>query len=135
MLVLYAPASAAEPARSAQWPHAAELTQKRCTTATDVFPSAVDPTYSVLNAEVANNAMKCALRLRGTDQAFVLFYALTVFATVDYGRDLAGLHRENNVRQERLIETTLKMPGLPPALRRALRDVRQDLLNYDALND
>ncbi len=58
-----------------------------------------------------------------------------VFATVEYGRDLAGLHRDNNLRQERLIDSALKMPGLPGVLRRALLDVKQNLLNYDALND
>jgi hypothetical protein len=118
-----------------QWARAVAVTQKRCTTATETYPSAIDANYSILNAEAANNAMKCAQRLRGTDQAYVLLYALDVFATVEYGRDLAGLHRDNNLRQERLIDSALKMPGLPGVLRRALLDVKRDLLNYDALND
>ena len=87
------------------------------------------------NADVANNALRCSLRLQGADRGYVLLYALKVYSTIDDGHDTPALHRENNRRQERLIEEELKVAGLPGVLRRALKDAEQDLLNYDALND
>lgn len=127
--------TAANDASGPQWNRAAAVTEKRCAAPGEVYPKTIDPDYSVTNADIANNAMRCVLRLRGVDRAYVLLYALKVFSTINYGRDALGLHRDNNQRQERLIEETLKLPGLPGVLRHALHDAEQDLLNYDALND
>jgi hypothetical protein len=132
---LAAVAGAANDASVSLWTRAAAITEKRCAAPGDVYPKFLDPGYSVTNADVANNAMRCVLRLRGADRGYVLLYALKAFATINYGRDALGLHRENNVRQERLIEEMLKTTALPGALRRALKDAEQDLLNYDALSD
>lgn len=128
-------AGAANDPGAAQWTRAAAIAEKRCAAPGDVYPKTIDPDYSVTNADIANNAMRCVLRLRGVDRGYVLLYALKVFTTITYGRDASGLHRENNAREERLIEETLKTAGLPGVLRRALKEAERELLNYDALND
>ena len=129
------PADAAIDPSGPQWNRAAAITEKRCAAPGEVYPKTIDPDYSVTNADVANNAMRCLLRLHGVDRGYVLLYALRVFGTINYGRDALDLHRQNNQRQERLIEDALKISGLPGVLRRALRDAEEELLNYDALND
>lgn len=137
MLLAFLPAAsgAANDASGSLWNRAAAITEKRCAAPGNVYPKTIDPEYSVTNADVANNAMRCVVRLHGADKGYVLLYALKVFSTINYGRDALDLHRDNNQRQEKLIEEALKTPGLPGVLRRALRDAEQELLNYDALND
>jgi|GEM_PF-3995551 hypothetical protein len=87
-------------------------------------------------ASAGDVAARCAQRLRGLNEAYVMFYAVHAYSVAGEGPDSErDLARADRFRAERLITVALKIPQLTGVLRRAFLDARDDLLNEDALED